>query len=191
MFPKKKLWYIEAMTGCSCCAYENFDQGFYDNPDEPQAIIDKWSKGINNPLASQYARYGRYYLREAEAEILPATAFGRRSGKRLAQRYRGNARHYGICCCLRICQHHYDIGYPARIAAAFPPCGQAAQYGWRFDQRMPCCTPYPFPGYSRCTNPKHNQHPARCRDLCVCRLCMCQGSPKPCYDCHEAARGGH
>lgn len=42
MFPKKKLWYIEAMTGCSCCAYENFDQGFYDNPDEPQAIIDKW-----------------------------------------------------------------------------------------------------------------------------------------------------
>ncbi len=71
MFPKKKLWYIEAMTGCSCCAYENFDQGFYDNPDEPQAIIDKWSKGINNPLASQYARYGRYYLREAEAEILP------------------------------------------------------------------------------------------------------------------------
>ena len=36
-----------------------------------QAIIDKWSKGIDNPLASQYAKYGRYYLGEEEAEVLP------------------------------------------------------------------------------------------------------------------------
>lgn len=71
MFPKKQVWYIECCTGCSCCSYENFDQGFYDNPEEPKAIIEKWSKGDGNPLASQYARYGRYHLVEAEAEILP------------------------------------------------------------------------------------------------------------------------
>lgn len=68
---EKKVWWIEATTGCSCCAYQNFNQGFYFNKEEPQAIIDKWSKGIDNPLASQYAKYGRYYLGEEEAEILP------------------------------------------------------------------------------------------------------------------------
>ena len=71
MFEKKKMWYIACSTGCSCCAYENFDQGFYDNPEEPQAIIDEWQKGNGNPLASQYAKYGRYQLCEAEVEILP------------------------------------------------------------------------------------------------------------------------
>ena len=71
MLEKRKVWWIEATTGCSCCSYQNFNQGFYFNKEEPQAIIDKWSKGIDNPLASQYARYGRYYLGEEEAEILP------------------------------------------------------------------------------------------------------------------------
>lgn len=71
MFEKKKVWYIECRTGCSCCADQNFDQGFYDNPDEPQALIDKWLAGKGNPLASQYAKYGRYHLCETEAEILP------------------------------------------------------------------------------------------------------------------------
>ena len=71
MFEKKKVWYIECRTGCSCCADENFDQGFYDNPEEPQALIDKWLTGDGNPLASQYARHGRYILHETKAEILP------------------------------------------------------------------------------------------------------------------------
>lgn len=71
MFEKTKLWYIECRTGCSCCANENFDWGFYDNPEEPQKIIDSWNKGNGNPLASQYAKYGRYHLAEVEAEILP------------------------------------------------------------------------------------------------------------------------
>ena len=71
MLEKKKVWWIEATTGCSCCAYQNFNQGFYFNKEEPQAIIDKWNKGIDNPLASQYAKYGRYYLGEEEAEVLP------------------------------------------------------------------------------------------------------------------------
>ena len=71
MFKRKRVWWIEATTGCSCCSYQNFNQGFYFNKEEPQAIINKWSKGIDNPLASQYAKYGRYYLGEEEAEILP------------------------------------------------------------------------------------------------------------------------
>jgi hypothetical protein len=71
MFEKKKVWYISCSTGCSCCADQNFDEGFYDNPDEPQALIDQWLAGKGNPLASQYAKYGRYHLHETEAEILP------------------------------------------------------------------------------------------------------------------------
>lgn len=71
MFEKKKVWYITCSTGCSCCANLNFDQGFYDNPEKPQAYIDKWRKGDGNPLASQYAPFGRYSLIETEAEILP------------------------------------------------------------------------------------------------------------------------
>lgn len=50
---------------------ENFDQGFYFDEETPQKIIERWRKGDGNPLASQYARYGRYRLRSAEAEILP------------------------------------------------------------------------------------------------------------------------
>lgn len=71
MFETKKVWYIECITGCTCCAGDNFDQGFYDNEEEPKAIIERWSKGDGNPLASQFAKYGRYYLHECEAEILP------------------------------------------------------------------------------------------------------------------------
>ena len=49
MFETKKVWYIECMTGCTCCAGDNFDQGFYDNTEEPKAIIERWSKGDGNP----------------------------------------------------------------------------------------------------------------------------------------------
>jgi hypothetical protein len=35
MFEKKTVWWIECKTGCSCCAGDNFDLGFWDNPDEP------------------------------------------------------------------------------------------------------------------------------------------------------------
>ena len=71
MFEKKKVWWIECYTGCSCCADQNFDIGFFLDEEEPKAFIEKWSKGIGNPLASQYAKYGRYHLASSEAEILP------------------------------------------------------------------------------------------------------------------------
>lgn len=67
----KKAWYIECCTGCSCCASDNFDWGFYDNPEDPQKLIDRWRQGDGNPLCSQYAPYGRYYLNEVEVEVLP------------------------------------------------------------------------------------------------------------------------
>lgn len=71
MFEKKQVWWIECCTGCSCCANENFDFGFYLNEEEAIKTIERWSNGIGNPLASQYAKYGRYYLHSSEAEILP------------------------------------------------------------------------------------------------------------------------
>lgn len=71
MFPKIDVWYISASTGCSCCSYENFIQGYYKNEEEPNAIVSNWLKGIDNPLASQYAKYGRYSIYKTEAEVLP------------------------------------------------------------------------------------------------------------------------
>lgn len=71
MFETKKVWWIECSTGCSCCSYENFDQGFYFNEEEPKALIENWEQGKGNPLASQFAKYGRYNLCSSEAEILP------------------------------------------------------------------------------------------------------------------------
>lgn len=68
---KKDVWYIDCSTGCSCCAYENFNQGFYTNEEEVNEVVAKWRKGEGNPLASQYAKYGIYYIIKEEAEILP------------------------------------------------------------------------------------------------------------------------
>ena len=68
---KKTLYYISCSTGCSCCAENNFDQGFYLTSEEPNKIVEKWSMGIGNPLASQFAKFGRYRVNEVEAEILP------------------------------------------------------------------------------------------------------------------------
>lgn len=33
--------------------------------------VSKWLKGNGNPLASQFAPYGRYNIYKTEAEILP------------------------------------------------------------------------------------------------------------------------
>jgi hypothetical protein len=71
----RKIYTIDASTGCTCCSGENFEEGPYTDPDQPQAIIDRWRRGDDNPLASQYARYGRYSLREYTAEELPGGRF--------------------------------------------------------------------------------------------------------------------
>ena len=71
MFEKRTVWWIEAITGCTCCADQNFDQGFYFDEETPTALVERWRRGDGNPLASQFAKYGRYRIRSAEAEILP------------------------------------------------------------------------------------------------------------------------
>jgi Ni,Fe-hydrogenase I small subunit len=68
---KIKVWYIEASTGCTCCRDQNFYQGFFRTKEEAEGIAKKWGTKGNNPLGSQYARYGIYKVHETEAEILP------------------------------------------------------------------------------------------------------------------------
>lgn len=68
---RRKIYWIYCSTGCSCCADQNFDYGFYLNREEAEAQAEAWRNGINNPLCSQYAKYGRYRVNEGEAEILP------------------------------------------------------------------------------------------------------------------------
>ena len=72
-----KLFFIEASTGCTCCADENFRRGPYTeaNKDEALATIARWSKGDCNPLASQYSRFGHYSLIETEGEEIPGGRF--------------------------------------------------------------------------------------------------------------------
>lgn len=65
------LWYIECRTGCSCCEYENFEQGFYRTGEEAKEQAAQWLAGNGNPLGSQYARNGHYYVRKGTGEILP------------------------------------------------------------------------------------------------------------------------
>lgn len=71
MFEKIKVWYIFCSTGCTCCSYENFNQGFYKTKEEAEYIVKEYYKGNGNPLSSQYAEYGRYSIFEEEAELLP------------------------------------------------------------------------------------------------------------------------
>lgn len=65
---ERKIYLIAARTGCTCCSDQNFHQGPYVDKNEAQTQIDAWSRGENNPLASQYAKYGSYKLEECEAE---------------------------------------------------------------------------------------------------------------------------
>jgi hypothetical protein len=70
-YPEKRtVYWISCSTGCSCCSDQNFDYGFYFNKEEAEAQAEAWRNGIHNPLASQYAKYGRYHVEEDEAEIL-------------------------------------------------------------------------------------------------------------------------
>lgn len=68
---KIKLWYMECCTGCTCCSYEDFYQGFYQNKEEAEAVKSEYLLGHENPLGSQYAKHGKYYISECEAEVLP------------------------------------------------------------------------------------------------------------------------
>lgn len=70
-----KVYLIEARTGCTCCSDENFMEGPYIDKAKADAIVADWNQGKGNPLASQYARYGRNSVREEEAEELSGGRF--------------------------------------------------------------------------------------------------------------------
>jgi hypothetical protein len=70
-FETRKAWVIECRTGCSCCAEENHYRGYYATEADAKRQKARWLRGIDYPLASQYARYGSYNIEEREVEILP------------------------------------------------------------------------------------------------------------------------
>lgn len=69
-FEKVTLHFIEARTGCSCCSYDNFYMGPFMQASEADELIEKWSKGIDNPLCSQFSKYGNYHRISMEGEAL-------------------------------------------------------------------------------------------------------------------------
>lgn len=73
-FKKYPIFLIHARTGCTCCSNENHYRGPFRTRDDAERrrlyYLDS-SKGVNNPLASQYAPRGVYEIVEVEAEELP------------------------------------------------------------------------------------------------------------------------
>ena len=65
---KKTVFYIVCQTGCNCCQDVNHSRGFYATREDAQRRIDRWKKGIHNPLASQYSRFGNYSIYETTVE---------------------------------------------------------------------------------------------------------------------------
>lgn len=71
MFPKRTIYAVYLQTGCSCCHDDNYTEGPF-TLEEAQAFIDKAIYGDGPPpIASQYARRGRYDILEIEIEELP------------------------------------------------------------------------------------------------------------------------
>ncbi len=62
------VYSIRCTTGCTCCKYENHFRGLYKSIDEAKARIARFRLGVDNPLSSQYAKYGRYSIFEHDAE---------------------------------------------------------------------------------------------------------------------------
>lgn len=64
----KKLFFIACHTGCSCCSDDNHTRGPYFSEEDAQRRIDRFISGKDYPLASQYAKHGRYRLISKDAE---------------------------------------------------------------------------------------------------------------------------
>lgn len=64
------IYLIECRSGCSCCSDQNHYRGPYKTKEEAEKRIEYFSceNAHNNPVASQYARKGRYYISKYEAE---------------------------------------------------------------------------------------------------------------------------
>lgn len=71
------LWLIECRTGCSCCSYENHYRGAYRSKEDAERRVASFLAEDSKywPLASQYARRGRYVLEMKVAEPISGGRF--------------------------------------------------------------------------------------------------------------------
>lgn len=71
------LWLIECRTGCTCCSGENHYRGAYRTKEDADrraaSFLSQDSKYW--PLASQYAKRGRYSVQNREAEPISGGRF--------------------------------------------------------------------------------------------------------------------
>jgi hypothetical protein len=68
-FETKKLFFVEACTGCSCCKHENSIQGPYFTEAEAKDMAQIMYNQAY--VYSQYSPNGEYSLYSQECEILP------------------------------------------------------------------------------------------------------------------------
>lgn len=68
-----KIYLIYCSTGCSCCCDENHYRGPYKSKEDAEKRISYFYSKDSKfwPLASQYARCGRYSIEEHSYEKLP------------------------------------------------------------------------------------------------------------------------
>ena len=67
---KIKAFIINCRTGCTCCSYENFSEGFFKTQEDAERRIKRYLSGKDYPLASQFAKYGTYNVEEVILEDL-------------------------------------------------------------------------------------------------------------------------
>ncbi len=68
-FPTLTIWFVDARTGCSCCADENFTAGPFETVLRAESRATLYR--ANRRLASQFSETGIYTLRDEQAELLP------------------------------------------------------------------------------------------------------------------------
>lgn len=66
-----KAFILVCRTGSTCCASENHIRGIYKTNDEAVARARRFLQGVDNPVASLFARHGSYTIRAVNLEFLP------------------------------------------------------------------------------------------------------------------------
>lgn len=71
------LWLIECRTGCTCCSDENHHRGPYRSKEDADRRVASFVAPNSKywPVASQYARRGRYLVERMEAEPISGGRF--------------------------------------------------------------------------------------------------------------------
>lgn len=67
-----KAFIIDCSTGCSCCSGDNHYRGFYEDKETAERRISYFLSPESKywPVASQFARRGRYGVREVDVELI-------------------------------------------------------------------------------------------------------------------------